>query len=329
MNPIVFDEHGVATAEHFFPSQDVSSIGVRTTSADPSADDVFWRFVIRSGVIELPGSRVTGDAVAVIGRACPALDCVKVAVAMGSTEDRPFRLWDPQGAAGPDATVLRGRFVELVTRLGARSDGGAIAGSLLAAWSEPGRFYHDAKHLADCLATVDDALEAGANHDLAELALWYHDAVYDPRAKDNEEASAARLETDGAVLGLPPGLILRGAKLVRATAHGSAGPSDDPLAALVCDIDLAILGRDAKRFLEFEDSVRKEYAHVGSVAFAIGRGRFLASLVELPRIFTSPWAHERFEEAARRNIGQLLASPRYLAWRAFRWFRTFGRARAG
>lgn len=327
MNQIVFDEQGFGIPERFFRWHEVQAVGIRTTSAGPFAEDLFWQFVVGGGAVELPGSEVTGNAFDVIRRAFPTLDCCKLIDAMGSTEDRQFRLWSPNGPARPDATILRGRFVGLVTRLGARSDGGPIAERLLAAWNEPQRFYHDVEHLAECLATVDEALEAGANHDLAELALWYHDAVYDPRGKDNEGKSARSLETDGAVLGLPTELTLRGANLVRATAHGSAGPSDDPLAALVCDIDLAILGRDAMRFLEFEDSVRMEYAHVGSLAFAIARGRFLASLMDLPRIYASQWAHERFEDAARRNIGELLGSPRYLAWRVFRWFRTFGRAR--
>jgi predicted metal-dependent HD superfamily phosphohydrolase len=313
-----FDERGFGTDLHRVPWHEVAAIGIRTTSDGPFADDLFWQFVFDGQVLELPGSWVGRGAVDVILRALPGADVRKVVTAMGSVEDRQYCVWDRDRGALPKPSVLRERFQALAQRVGAVGDASPLAERLLAAWTEPSRHYHDTTHLAECLALLDEALEAGAERDVAELALWFHDAVYDARANDSEERSARWLEVAGAELRLVPELVARAARLVRATAHASNPHEDDALAALVCDVDLAILGRERVRFLEFEDAVRDEYAHVWSLLFGLGRGRFLASLLERSRIFVTPWASARFEATARRNIEELLASPRYAPWRLVR-----------
>ena len=62
---------------------------------------------------------------------------------------------------------------------------------LAALYAEPHRAYHHLGHVLDCLELargVRDRLESPV---AVELALWYHDAIYDSRASDNEERSAA------------------------------------------------------------------------------------------------------------------------------------------
>ena len=82
------------------------------------------------------------------------------------------------------------RFIALARRLGARTDPAPVAADLLSRWSEPARTYHSLRHLDDCLAELDAAPTLGADGDMVEGALWFHDAVYDPRAGDNEDRSA-------------------------------------------------------------------------------------------------------------------------------------------
>jgi predicted metal-dependent HD superfamily phosphohydrolase len=108
------------------------------------------------------------------------------------------------------------------------------------------------------------------------------------------------------------------ARLVEATQHGTSSPCDEA-GDLVCDIDLAILGRDPLRFMEFEYGVGEEYASVPSWLFRLRRGRFLASLLASHAIYRSDRFRQRYEASARTNLRALLGSPRYAVFHWLGW----------
>ena len=63
--------------------------------------------------------------------------------------------------------------------------------SLEAAYSEPHRHYHDRRHIQQCLALLDEVPELmESERRVLTWAIWWHDAIYDPRASDNEARSA-------------------------------------------------------------------------------------------------------------------------------------------
>jgi predicted metal-dependent HD superfamily phosphohydrolase len=134
-----------------------------------------------------------------------------------------------------------------------------------------------------------------------ELALWFHDAIYDPRRYDNEELSAAlAAETVSSFLSTTDTMALR--ELILATKH-SAVPID-PDAALVVDIDLSILGRSKEIFDAYENGIREEYDWVPAKAFASGRASILKRFLERPRIYTHDFFFQRYESQARINLTQ-------------------------
>ncbi len=147
-------------------------------------------------------------------------------------------------------------FHELWQRLGARGDPAPIHTRLIAAWSEPQRSYHTVQHLEECLALFEEARTAGGmkNPDAIEMALWLHDAVYDPKAPDNEEQSAAL----AGELHLPASVEAEIRRLVLGTKTHAATADDD--SAWMVDIDLAILGQPEARFREYEEQIAREYA---------------------------------------------------------------------
>ena len=61
-------------------------------------------------------------------------------------------------------------------------------------YAEPHRSYHNLAHVEAVLAAVDQLAAAEQLDDddwsVVRLGAWFHDAVYDPRATDNEELSA-------------------------------------------------------------------------------------------------------------------------------------------
>lgn len=197
----------------------------------------------------------------------------------------PGRLLDAWREALPDAEVL--------------------GADLLGRWSEPQRHYHDLEHLAEVLAALDE-LAVGAVPASVRLAAWFHDAIYDPRAADNEERSAALAAETLPAAGLAAEDVSEVVRLVRLTAtHDPA--SDDDAGMLMCDADLAILASSPARYARYVADVREEYAHVPDAEFRAARDRILREFVERSRIYRTDAARDRWESAARRNITAELA----------------------
>ncbi len=174
--------------------------------------------------------------------------------------------------------------------------------ALVARWAEPHRRYHTVGHLLAVLDGVDLLSAEALNPDLVRLAAWYHDAVYRGRP-DDEERSARLAEADLAALGLPAPDVAEVARLVRLTAGHRTAPGDAN-GAVLCDADLAVLGSPGYR--AYTRAVRAEYAHVPEEAFRAGRAAVLRGLLDLPALYRTPLARERWEAAARANLAEEL-----------------------
>src|SRR5207248_1574948 len=153
------------------------------------------------------------------------------------------------------------------------------------------------RHLEECFALFEEARSLCAHPGEVGLALWLHDAVYQPRWRDSEEASA---RWAGKILheaGAPAGVAERVRDLILATKHDAKPRAGD--AAVLVDIDLAILGAEPARFDEYEAQVRSEYAHVPDAMFRLGRAKILKGFLARPSIYATPRFRERFEARAR------------------------------
>lgn len=172
--------------------------------------------------------------------------------------------------------------------------------ALEAAYQAPGRHYHDLNHIKDCLRAFEAVHDQSDDPQSVELAIWFHDVVYDPTRHDNEERSAEAAARALSALNAPCDLIARVEKLILATKHASA--PDDTDAKLLVDVDLAILGRSAAEFDRYEAAIRREYAHVPDAAFAAGRAAVLRRFLERPSIYQISRFRERYEAMARENL---------------------------
>jgi predicted metal-dependent HD superfamily phosphohydrolase len=197
------------------------------------------------------------------------------------------------------------RFAALCRRLGAIGDAAGIAGDLLRRWAEPGRAYHGLEHLEDCLARLDEAPPDGADRDLVEAALWFHDAVYDPRAADNETRSAQLARRALEELGVRSEIVSRVGDLVLLTLHRE--PPTDPEGRLLCDIDLAVLGGSAEDFDRYDQAIRLEYAWVPDSVYRRERAAILRGLLARAPLYATAYYRERYELPARANLERALA----------------------
>jgi predicted metal-dependent HD superfamily phosphohydrolase len=163
-------------------------------------------------------------------------------------------------------------------------------------WDEPHRHYHNREHLESVLSIVEES-------PVVSLAAWFHDAVYDPRRDDNEEASA-RLAVDLlGTLAVPADEV---ARLVRLTAiHDPA--DDDRNGALLTDADLAILAAEPARYERYTEAVRREYSHLPDQAYRVGRAAVLRRLLAMPALFRVVDRRAEWEVRARANLDRELA----------------------
>lgn len=200
------------------------------------------------------------------------------------------------------ADALHGRWRALWS--GDAVDGDAIYRDLVARYAEPHRAYHTLDHVADCLHWLDEVRPLLARPDEAEWAIWFHDAVYDPQRADNEERSAALAAEALTALAVDAAVGARVADLIRLTSHTTDALTAD--GAVVCDIDLAILGAPPQRFEQYDAAIRQEYAWVPEAIFRRERERVLAGFLDRPRIYHTFVMSEKCERRARVNIAQLL-----------------------
>jgi predicted metal-dependent HD superfamily phosphohydrolase len=189
--------------------------------------------------------------------------------------------------------------------LGATTINGGLLNQLLAAYSEPHRRYHTLQHLREGLAHFEAAAMLARRPAEVELALWFHDAVYDPARTDNEARSAQWARDSVLAAGCAADVAERVAALVLATAH-HAQPGDDPDTQLLLDIDLAILGTAPARFDAYEQEVRAEYAHVDDAAFRAGRAALVETFLRRPRLYATAAFHDALEARARGNLQRSL-----------------------
>jgi len=200
-------------------------------------------------------------------------------------------------------SAMQGQWVRLLGGFGVPvADAYAPFDRLVAAYSEPHRHYHTLEHLGEMFRVVGRL--PVADLPAAQLAVWYHDAVCDPKATDNEERSADWAESDLKAWGVPRWAAVRA--LILATKHTATEPST-PDAAAFLDADLAILGAAEVRYQRYAADIRREYEWVPDEAYRAGRRAVLEGFLNRERIYRTAVMSEEGEESARRNLTAELA----------------------
>jgi predicted metal-dependent HD superfamily phosphohydrolase len=173
---------------------------------------------------------------------------------------------------------------------------------LINAYDQNQRVYHTRQHIEDCLTLFDRIQPRLENPDALELAIWYHDAIYEIGARDNERQSAdlflrhARDVFDQDLCGIVE-------KHVMATLHrGDLMPHID--SGYMVDIDLASFGKPWDMFINDAEKVRMEMPHIPDHLFYPSQFAFQNTLLDRRQFFQSDYFFERYEETARYNLAE-------------------------
>jgi len=178
-------------------------------------------------------------------------------------------------------------------------------------YNEKHRVFHDWQHIQSGL-DMFDKLNSGTTEQ--KIAWLFHDIIYIPTQKDNEEKSAlfaidmikSNQDTKNIDTSLV-GIIINDTKYHLPTIKESA---------LVLDIDMSSLAcKQYSDFYKLRIMAAKEYSSFGKEAVVSGTVSFINKTLRQERIFTTP-EFSSMEEIARENLKKYLIefseSPQFI-----------------
>lgn len=204
----------------------------------------------------------------------------------------------------PDNQLLAHSWQALSRELGLKH-ADAMQQQIIRYYAAEDRAYHNVQHLQECLHFFKQVRHLAVHPAEVELALWFHDVIYNPQAADNEQQSAAMAV---AFLNQQPvarDVIQRIDTLIMATRTHEASTLDQQL---LVDIDLAILAAPAARFDEYQQQIRAEYAFVPEPLFRQKRAEVLAGFLDRERIYQTDYFYRQLEAKARVNLQTALTA---------------------
>ncbi len=203
--------------------------------------------------------------------------------------------------------VVKQRFTSLWNRCqtggGAGADADVVYEEVHAYYSEPGRHYHTPKHIEHCLEQFDLAADGMDDADAVEVAIWFHDLIFDTSAKDNELKSARRF-IELADDSMDPEFKTRVYDLIMVTAAPRLPKTNDQ--GFMLDIDLSSFGLPWDEMVRDSAAVRQECSDLTDAEFFPGQRAFLESLVNRKHFYCTQYFRSRIEGTARSNIRRYL-----------------------
>jgi predicted metal-dependent HD superfamily phosphohydrolase len=171
---------------------------------------------------------------------------------------------------------------------------------LINAYNEKQRVYHTQQHIEDCLKLFDDIKHQLHSADSVELAIWFHDAIYQLNAIDNEILSADLfMKLSDSVI--QPAIRQQVYQHIIATLHNGSQMLDHDSRYMV-DIDLSSFGLPWEKFLQNSRHVREEMRHIPDEEFYPKQYRFQQSLLKHGRFYQTDYFFRNYEQSALNNI---------------------------
>jgi predicted metal-dependent HD superfamily phosphohydrolase len=170
-------------------------------------------------------------------------------------------------------------------------------------YAEGHRAYHNVEHILNSIEEFKTLRDLSKNPNELELAIIFHDIVYDTYAKDNEEKSA-ELMKDMLTYYVPRDKLDLTQRLILSTKHNKLVEDKDE--QLIVSIDLAILGKSQGEYKKYSQAIRKEYSWVSDEEYKLGRKKVLNYFLSREKIYPNEMFFDKYERNARWNmIGEM------------------------
>lgn len=200
----------------------------------------------------------------------------------------------------PVANKLRKNWTLLWNHLSLKGNSSKVFSHLSSLYNNPLRYYHNLNHIDHCLTEFSFVKNLAVNPDAIEMAIYFHDAVYDTHSKLNEETSADLTRKILLEAGANQNLITKVSNLILVTKH--AQQVNDQNSKIIIDVDLSIFGQNRTIFDEYETGIRLEYSWFPEKEFNEKRVTILKSFLNRPKIYSTELFISKYEGLARKNL---------------------------
>ena len=150
-------------------------------------------------------------------------------------------------------------------------------------YSSSRRYYHNLAHLDNLIGRLSPVKNQIEDWQTLILSVAYHDIIYNPLKKDNEEKSAALAYDRLTQLKLPEDQKEKCKQQILSTKMHEV--SDDLDTNFFTDADLSILGADKNSYFKYAEQVRKEYKYFPDFLYKPGRKKVLMEFLKMGSIF--------------------------------------------
>jgi len=165
-------------------------------------------------------------------------------------------------------------------------------------YDNPNRFYHTFKHIRSLLFSLDDFHLTEIEKIKIELAIWFHDLIYNAKSKTNEIDSVDEFISFGLQTGLSINFIEEICDIILVTQHNNT--AHNRLQKIMCDIDLKEFAYD--NYIENSNNVKKEFGHLTDDEWKKGRSNFLKTFINKEFIYYTDKYKDALEDTAKINL---------------------------
>ncbi len=164
------------------------------------------------------------------------------------------------------------------------------------------RHYHNLSHIDHMLSHAKSVKGKITNWENFLFAIWYHDIVYKPTKKDNEDKSAVWAKKGLKSLKIDEKSSKSIQDLIISTKNHKIQLNENNDNAYLLDIDLSILGAEWEKYQTYIRNIRKEYSIYPNFMYRNGRKKVLQHFLERKTLYFTKVFQDKFEIQARKNL---------------------------
>ena len=197
---------------------------------------------------------------------------------------------------------MQSRFDNLCRQLGVSSED--LIGwrqKLFDQYNQSNRYYHNLVHIYNFIKVFEQHPTVIRQPLWFEVAIWWHDAIYDAQRKDNEQKSAQwAVDCWGDYLEEE---ALAYIKLLIDSTEKHLPLEDNIDVYYFLDMDLSVLATESTTYITYTNYIAKEYQlYYPKLLYKMGRKKAMRQFFNRSRLYYTSFFYENYENQAKSNI---------------------------